>query len=460
MLTAARILVIAILMLAPLPFGAVQPWAWGLLAEATAVAALLWAAACVRQGGVTLHWSAAYVAVLALLAVAAVQFLSQSSVDPIGTREAILKLVTYTLIFFLVQHLFADVSERTWQKIFTAVVVYAFAIAVFAVIQLFATPGLVYFTIKPRWAAYVVGPYVYHNAYAGLMEILIPISAAYIVGSAFRVHANAFRGEATTEYGKLVMFGFMVLTCIVSLFLSASRGGVIALALEFGLFAAVNLYLLSQREDDFGVRELRPARASSGITARRLPNSASLVLVVSFFVLSVATAAYYWLDTGFVARRFQIMVDNPEVALGNRDKITADTLRMAAHNLPRGIGLGSFQAAYPRYQTVAIDETLEFAHNDYAQFLAEGGIVGWILLPACVVGFLWHFWRLIHRDFRHRPVMYWVQVGAAIAACGIFVHSISDFNLHIPANAAWFAAAAALATLSPERSSSRILRIE
>src|ERR1041384_3299304 len=29
MLTAARILVIAILMLAPLPFGAVQPWAWG-----------------------------------------------------------------------------------------------------------------------------------------------------------------------------------------------------------------------------------------------------------------------------------------------------------------------------------------------------------------------------------------------------------------------------------------------
>jgi hypothetical protein len=56
--------------------------------------------------------------------------------------------------------------------------------------------------------------------------------------------------------------------------------------------------------------------------------------------------------------------------------------------------------------------------------------------------------------------MYWVQVGAAIAACGIFVHSISDFNLHIPANAAWFAAAAALATLSPERSSSKILRIE
>src|SRR5689334_7863876 len=153
MLTAARILVIAILMLAPLPFGAVQPWAWGLLAEATAVAALLWGAACVRQGGVTLRWSAAYVAVLALLAVAAVQFLSRSSVDPIGTREAILKLVTYTLIFFLVQHLFADVSERTWQKIFAAVVVYAFAIAVFAVIQLFATPGLVYFTIKPRWAA-------------------------------------------------------------------------------------------------------------------------------------------------------------------------------------------------------------------------------------------------------------------------------------------------------------------
>jgi hypothetical protein len=43
----------------------------------------------------------------------------------------------------------------------------------------------------------------------------------------------------------------------------------------------------------------------------------------------------------------------------------------------------------------------------------------------------------------------WLQLGAAIGVCGILVHSLLDFNLHIPANAAWFAFSAALATARP-----------
>jgi hypothetical protein len=39
----------------------------------------------------------------------------------------------------------------------------------------------------------------------------------------------------------------------------------------------------------------------------------------------------------------------------------------------------------------------------------------------------------------------WLHLGAAIGVCGLLVHSFSDFNLHIPANAAWFAACCALA---------------
>jgi hypothetical protein len=41
----------------------------------------------------------------------------------------------------------------------------------------------------------------------------------------------------------------------------------------------------------------------------------------------------------------------------------------------------------------------------------------------------------------------WLQFGAAVGVCGLLVHSISEFNLHIPANAAWFSFVAALATL-------------
>ena len=41
-----------------------------------------------------------------------------------------------------------------------------------------------------------------------------------------------------------------------------------------------------------------------------------------------------------------------------------------------------------------------------------------------------------------------MQLGAAIGCCGLLIHSFVDFNLHIPANAAWFAFCAGLASLS------------
>ena len=39
----------------------------------------------------------------------------------------------------------------------------------------------------------------------------------------------------------------------------------------------------------------------------------------------------------------------------------------------------------------------------------------------------------------------WIRLGAAIGCCGLLAHSFGDFNLHIPANAAWFAFFAGIA---------------
>src|ERR1051326_5657014 len=304
MITAARILLIAILMLAPLAFGAVQPWAWGALAGAIVCVLALWAAACVRTGEVALRWSNAYIPALILLAVAVIQLQFRMTLDPIGTREAIVKLLMVTAIFFLVQHLYNGASQRVWQTVAVAVATYAFAVAVFAIIQLFATPGLLYFTIKPRWGVFVFGPYVYHNAYAGLMEMLIPISFGYVIGAASKPEANPSRGRA--ELGKLATLGFMALTCIVSVFLSASRGGVIVMAVEFILFAAVSFYVAAHS------KEVVEGRAGqSDVRKRRW-----LVMVVSFCVLAAATVSFYWLDNGFVWKGWQLLADRPGLGAG------------------------------------------------------------------------------------------------------------------------------------------------
>jgi len=133
-----------------------------------------------------------------------------------------------------------------------------------------------------------------------------------------------------------------------------------------------------------------------------------------------------------------------EITYGQREAAALDTLRIFREHPWVGIGLGSFETAFPRYRTFPTNLVWTHAHNDYAEALAETGVAGGILI-ACA---LLLFFRQAFKDlnFRLRDEAGWIQLGAALGCCGLLVHSLADFNLHIPANAAWFAVCAALAT--------------
>jgi O-antigen ligase len=402
----ARTSLIVLLMAAPLAFGAVLPWGWGAIAVVAACLLVLWAAGSVRVSSVKLIWSPLYVsfAVFLLLAWAQIQF--ALTLDRVGTREALIKLAAYVIIFFLAQHLFADASQRVWRRTAGAVALYAFAMALFAIIQLFASPGLLYGFIKPRWGGMVFGPYVYHNAYAGLMEVLIPVAVVFALSLRPRHPAKPF-------------LLFAIFVCMVSVFLSGSRGGLIALAVEFALLA--------------------------GAIFLGEPGTRKRALVAGLVLTAIAGASFSWLDPGDIWKRWEAVAHTPEIAMGDRDKVTMDTLRMSRDHLAHGIGLGAFETVYPKYQSIATDLVYDYAHDDYAQLFAETGVLGWIFAPASIVIFV----LLSFRDLRSRlehPVG-WLQLGAAVAVCGLLVHSLFDFNMHIPANAAWFAFCAALATV-------------
>ena len=436
---AARVLLIALLMAAPLAFGAVQPWAWGAMTVSVACLLVLWAAGCVRAGTVELVWSPLYLPAAALLAWTLAQLHFGFTLDRIGTREAALKLATYIAIFFLTQHLFSGQPQAetagkqvapagAWLAL--AVAIYAFAMSVFAIIQFFASPGLLYGVIQPRWGGTVFGPYVYHNAYAGLMEMLIPIAVACVIGLASTRLSDSgwYSKKAETRNAKLAVCAFAVLICVVSLLLSGSRGGTVALAVEFAVFVMVLL------------------RQASG-SGRRARMENRKYLLAGCGLLLVAAALFSWLDTGEIWNRWEQAAHTPELALEDRDRLTFDALRMSRTHLSTGVGMGAFETAYPAHQTVVADTIFECAHDDYAQFVAEAGLAGWILAPLSIAMFLWLAFRRSHERGASGAGGRWLSTGAAIGVCGILVHSFSDFNLHIPANAAWFAFSVALATL-------------
>jgi O-antigen ligase len=88
---------------------------------------------------------------------------------------------------------------------------------------------------------------------------------------------------------------------------------------------------------------------------------------------------------------------------------------------------------------------IDYAHDDYVEAVAETGLVGAVLILSALALFLRLAFRRWGRPTRSQGD--WIRFGAALGCCGLLVHSFLDFNLHIPANAAWFAVLAGIATI-------------
>lgn len=405
----ARILLIVLLLAAPLAFGAVEPWAWATLIIFTVITAILWGIGSLRSAELEIEWSILYIPALLFLALVIIQRSFNLTSDPISTRESCIKLASYLVLLFLSQQLFRGISQSAWSLFGRAITLYVFVLSLFSITQFFSSPDLLYGVVAPRWGGTVFGPYVNHNHYAGLMEVVIPIALGYVVALGWGTAAQP-----------LLLFG--VLVAISSVLVSGSRGGIIALVGEFLIF---------------GTMLLREHLRSGGLRAA--------VMVGLGFCLAILVL-FLWIDPGKVTKRLQETAEAPEASFNDRKQYAMSALRMFRDHPILGIGIGSFESVYPRYQTFSSDLLVDHAHNDYAEALAEGGIVGALLIVGAVVTFCKVSFA---RKGRHRERnFYWISLGAAVGCCGLLIHSLSDFNLHIPANAAWFTFAAGLATLS------------
>jgi len=152
----------------------------------------------------------------------------------------------------------------------------------------------------------------------------------------------------------------------------------------------------------------------------------SLVLLCLFLGIMV-----YGLSVGmdYTVRRFESFDSTFEA----RSRLARDTLRIYDDFSRTGIGMGNLRYAFPRYQAIEdADGFVDYSHNDWAQFLAEAGVVGAVALLTGVGFYLTGFWR----RWRKRNDVSAIGLGAASisAMVSIGVHSYSDFNLHIPAN--------------------------
>ena len=394
---------------ASLAFGAVEGWAWGTVSLGGLLLLLVWLVPAIARGRLSIAPNPLYAPALLFGLLAAFQWLSRRSLDPGATELDLVRLTGYGIFFFLAANLLA--TPRQLRRYAQAAAIFGFLLALFAIVQLLTFNGKIYWIFETRFGGYIVGPYVNHNHYAGLMEMLLALTVGLLLD----------RGVAR-ERKPLVAFCGVVMA--VSLILSGSRGGLVSF-----LFQVIFFFCLM----------LRGSRLATGARIGRAWFAVPL--------LAVILIGFLWLDPGNISRRYAHFMNQSlagEVGLELRPQATLDTLAIFLDHLPLGVGLGAFPAVFPQYCRFPMFRLWNYAHNDIAQVMAEMGVPGTLLL-------IWFFAALFRKGMLRaadwpRQAGAGVRLGALLGCAGIFVHSFVDFNLHIPANAFWFFSLAGLAT--------------
>src|SRR5437588_6091574 len=108
-----------------------------------------------------------------------------------------------------------------------------------------------------------------------------------------------------------------------------------------------------------------------------------------------------------------------------------------------GTGSGTFLFYGRMFRTDRMQQDPTYVHNDYLHLLAEYGAVGMLLFLLFLGAHLRYGWKNFRRLGPRRAALssrllsnsLALNLGALSAVAAYIVHSVVDFNLHIPANA-------------------------
>jgi O-antigen ligase len=387
--------VFSLLFFGPLAFGAVEPWAIFVLEAGAAILLAVWLRKQSTTGELSLRNNPLYFPMAGLAAVVLLQIVFGWTAYRHDTISKVLLYVAYALFAFLANQSLRRNSQA--RMLALAISAYGVAVAGFALMQGLSPNGKLYWVRTPYFGGWIYGPYVNHNHYAGLMEMLVPVPLVLCLTR----HADS-RIRKMAAAGAALMAG--------TIFFSGSRGGMLALIVQLVLLAIVFVKMQS------GTR----AAASVGFFA----------VVVAFLLV--------WIGGLELTNRVASIgtETKQEITGGTRWTIDKDSFRMFLRKPILGWGFGTFSTAYPQFRTFYTNLSVTDAHNDYLQHLVETGAVGF----AAMLWFLVTMYRNAWKKLRDWPseITGAVALACMLGCTGILVHSFVDFNLQIPANAAWF----------------------
>jgi O-antigen ligase len=392
------IIVCVVLAVAPLMRGSVHPWAQNVIQILVALGGIVLLLEAMRsrkpqdrfsreKGRVwQLVWSVA--APCAALGV----WSAVMSPHPARAVQGLLMLLTCLGFFFLVV-----MSVRTRGEERNLVWVVVGTAGFLCVVGLLALYDVVVF---PWWDyaaetgnAYrdsLTGAYVNRNHMAGFLEMAIPMTVILFITRSRSLEA------------RIILFVGVVFLLVCQA-LTLSRGGWAGTA---GALVFMAVALLFKR----------------GFAHKRL--------VAGLLAGAVVTGAVVLASTPVVDRAATLTEGGIEQGIAHRLNVWKGMRLMIQDNPAAGTGPGTFEMAYPPYQQPGYPILVIYGHNDILQFASDTGIL---------------FFRSGFAKFKSPSRQTsGIAIGCMAAIVAILIHSYSDGNLHIPANALLFTTLSAL----------------
>jgi O-antigen ligase len=272
-------------------------------------------------------------------------------------------------------------------------------VAVYALFQFITGSNKVWTFVSP-YKHRGTGTFISPNNLAGFLEMILPISLAWLLVS---------RAKAVTK----IFVAYAAVMIIGGIAVSLSRGGWVAVGVSLVALFGVLLFHRSYR----------------------LP--AALLLL-----LMIGAGAYFLPQAHFLKARVHETTANDRLNDSARFDLWEPAARLWQENIWWGIGPNHYDCRFRAYRPQSEQQQPDRVHNDYLNTLTDWGIVGVVLVASSFVllyvgvARTWRYVRGSSSDLGGgNSNKFALVLGCSLAILAILVHSVVDFNMHIPSNA-------------------------
>lgn len=355
----------------------------------------------------------------------------QLTISPYATRTQLLTLITCLIAFYFGM---LSGAERKGKRLLIYSLAGLGAVeAFYGFVQYLGGWQKIFFYTKKYDLFEATGTYINHNHYAGFLEMVIPFCLALASYEFARLSKrkppngwDLKRLSIQERFPQAILWLAVTILLFAALAFSKSRMGIIA-------SSASILGMI--------------------IVGKFKPGS---LIVAAVFVALVA-AMVLWIGAGPITERFASTSQEYKLSQGSRLAIWRDTIQLIQKHPLAGNGLGTFPVAYTAVQTTFLGNFVNHAHNDYLEVASDLGIPVSLILFGSVGAILASSVRSARSGAMNFDRA--VALGCAGSIFALLLHSLTDFNLYIPANALIFSGILGLAVsvTAPQKQISEVV---